>query len=98
LRRSGLGVSAYMPRVYHRRCGLYHYTARTQQGSRLQTTGVKRKLLDHPPAELVRRLYDARTRDDEEGIRSCLARDIVWHEPDLASEHTGELAGPGAVC
>lgn len=36
-------------------------------------------------------------RGDEESICSCLARDIVWHEPDLASEHTGELAGPDAV-
>lgn len=82
-----------MPRVYHRLCSLYHYPAGQVTDRRCQE-----EALDPPHAELVRRLYDARTRDDEEGIRSCLARDIVWREPELASEHTGELAGPDAVC
>lgn len=47
--------------------------------------------------DLVRKLYKAREAGDEESIRSCLADDILWHEPDLDSEHTGDLRGPDAV-
>lgn len=48
-------------------------------------------------ARLVRELYEARTRDDSDAIRSILADDVVWHEPDLGTEHTGDLHGPEAV-
>lgn len=48
-------------------------------------------------ADLVRKLYQAREADDEESIRSCLADDILWHEPDLESGPSGDLRGPEAV-
>lgn len=47
--------------------------------------------------DLVRKLYEARKTGDDEGIRSCLADDVLWHEPDLDSEHTGDLQGQDAV-
>ena len=47
--------------------------------------------------KLVRKLYEARGRDDLETVRSVLADDIVWHEPDLDNPHTGDLHGPDAV-
>lgn len=47
--------------------------------------------------DVVRKLYDARNAGDEGSIRPCLAEDVLWHEPDLESEHTGELRGPDAV-
>lgn len=53
--------------------------------------------MEHPNAALIRRLYDARDRNDEEHIRSALSEDIVWHEPDVGGEHTGDLHGPEAV-
>jgi ketosteroid isomerase-like protein len=48
-------------------------------------------------ARLVRELYEARARHDFEAIRSILADEVVWHEPDLGTEHTGDLHGAEAV-
>ena len=53
--------------------------------------------MEHSCTELVRRLYEAMARGDEEEIHSCLAGGVVWHEPDLGSKHTGDLAGQEAV-
>lgn len=47
--------------------------------------------------DLVCKLYEARESGDEDSIRSCLADDVLWHEPDLESRHTGDLRGPDAV-
>ena len=52
---------------------------------------------EQPNAALVRRLYEARERNDEGTIRSVLSEDVVWHEPDVGGEHTGDLRGPDAV-
>lgn len=48
-------------------------------------------------AELVRSLYEARERDDLQAVRSMLADDVVWREPDLDNPHTGDLRGSEAV-
>ena len=53
--------------------------------------------VEHTNAALVRTLYEARARGDLEAVRALLAEDIVWHEPDVGSEHTGDLLGPDAV-
>jgi ketosteroid isomerase-like protein len=53
--------------------------------------------MSHPSAELIRRLYEARNRNDLESVRSMLAEDIIWHEPDVGGEYTGDLHGPDAV-
>ncbi|MDP9456103.1 MAG: hypothetical protein CYG60_22560 [Actinobacteria bacterium] len=53
--------------------------------------------MEHPNSALIRRLYEARDRDDYDAIRSLLSGDVVWHEPDVGGEHTGDLHGPGAV-
>lgn len=53
--------------------------------------------MEHPNVALVRTLYEARARGDLEAVRPILAEDIVWHEPDVGSEHTGDLLGPDAV-
>ena len=53
--------------------------------------------MEHPNAALVRRLYEARDRNDEDAIRSVLSDSVVWHEPDVGGEHTGDLRGPDAV-
>lgn len=53
--------------------------------------------MDHTNEQLVRELYDARDRGDLEAVRSLLAEDVVWHEPDLDNPHTGDLHGPDAV-
>lgn len=47
--------------------------------------------------ELIRNLYEARNRGDLESVRSALAEGVVWHEPEVDSEHTGKLRGPAAV-
>ena len=47
--------------------------------------------------ELVRRLYEARDRGDLAAVRPFLSEDVVWHEPDVGGEHTGDLHGPDAV-
>ena len=53
--------------------------------------------MEHPNAALVRRLYEARDRNDEDTIRSVLSEGVVWHEPDVGGEHTGDLRGPDGV-
>ena len=53
--------------------------------------------MEHSPAALVRRLYDARARHDEATIRALLASDVVWHEPAGAAAYTGDHIGPDAV-
>lgn len=53
--------------------------------------------MEHPNAALIRNLYEARGRDDEDAIRSVLSADVVWHEPDVGGQHTGDLHGPDAV-
>ena len=53
--------------------------------------------MEHQNAALIRRLYDARDRDDHDAVRSLLSGDVVWHEPDVGGEHTGDLHGPDAV-
>ena len=53
--------------------------------------------MDHPNVRLVREFYDARDRDNLKTARSLLAEDILWHEPKLGSEHTGDLRGPDAI-
>ena len=53
--------------------------------------------MEHPNAALIRNLYEARGRNDEDAIRSVLSADVVWHEPDVGGEHTGDLHGPDAV-
>ena len=47
--------------------------------------------------EMVRVLYEARNRGDLEAVRSMLADDVVWREPDLDNPHTGDLHGLDAV-
>jgi hypothetical protein len=53
--------------------------------------------MEHSNAALVRHLYDARARNDLDAVRSMLPAEIVWHEPDVDSEHTGDLHDPEAV-
>ncbi len=53
--------------------------------------------VEHPKVALIRNLYEARDRNDEDAIRSVLSEDVVWHEPDVGGEHTGDLRGPDAV-
>jgi ketosteroid isomerase-like protein len=53
--------------------------------------------LGGPNVELVHRLYEARDRGDFDAVRSMLADEVVWHEPDVGGEHTGDLRGPDAV-
>lgn len=45
----------------------------------------------------MREFYEARALDDFESIRSILSDDVVWREPDVGSEHTGDLHGAEAV-
>ena len=53
--------------------------------------------VEHPNVALIRNLYEARDRNDEDAIRSVLSQDVVWHEPDVGGEHTGDLRSPDAV-
>ncbi|CAN5713588.1 nuclear transport factor 2 family protein [soil metagenome] len=53
--------------------------------------------MKHPDARLVRDLYEARARNDLDSVRTMLAEDVVWHEPDQDNPHTGDLHGPDAV-
>ncbi len=53
--------------------------------------------MEHSNAALVRHLYDARARNDLDAVRSMLPTEIVWHEPDVDPEHTGDLHDPEAV-
>ena len=47
--------------------------------------------------ELIRELYEARARNDIAAIRSVLDENVVWHQPELETEHTGDLRGSEAV-
>ena len=47
--------------------------------------------------ELIRELYEARARNDIAAIRSILDENVVWYEPELEAEHTGDLRGSEAV-
>ncbi len=51
----------------------------------------------HSNEDLIRDLYEVRERGDLEAVRTILADDIVWREPDLDNPHTGDLRGPEAV-
>ena len=53
--------------------------------------------MEHPNAGLIRKLYDARARDDVDTVRSILAQDIVWHDPGNRPPFTGDLRGVDAV-
>lgn len=53
--------------------------------------------MEHPNAALVRELYKARAEKDHEAVRAVLSEDVVWHEPEVGGEHSGDLYGPGAV-
>lgn len=48
-------------------------------------------------ADMVRAFYDARTRNDLAAVRRMLAEDVLWREPDVGNEHTGDLRGADAV-
>jgi ketosteroid isomerase-like protein len=48
-------------------------------------------------AALVRELYEARARGDLDAVRSVLAGDVLWHEPEVNNAHTGDLRGVDAV-
>jgi ketosteroid isomerase-like protein len=54
-------------------------------------------LSEHPNVGLIPELYEARARNDTAAIRSILDENVVWHEPELETEHTGDLRGPEAV-
>lgn len=43
-----------------------------------------------PNEELIRSLYEARERGDLEAVRSMLADDVVWSEPDLDNPASDE--------
>ncbi|MGF1470772.1 MAG: nuclear transport factor 2 family protein [Rubrobacteraceae bacterium] len=47
--------------------------------------------------QIVLDLYAARDRGDLEAVRSLLAEDVIWHEPDLDNPHTGDLHGPDSA-
>ncbi len=53
--------------------------------------------MEHENARLVREFYEARASDDFDTILSILAEDVVWREPDVGSEHTGDLHSAEAV-
>ena len=53
--------------------------------------------MERPNVELIRDLYEARARGDLEAVRPVLAEDVLWHEPKVNSEHTGDLRGADAV-
>ena len=48
-------------------------------------------------AALIQAFYDARARNDLDAVRETLAHDVLWREPDIGSEHTGDLHGAEAV-
>ena len=63
----------------------------------MTSSGDEEGLAEHPNAATIRALYEARDRNDEDVIRSVLSEGVVWHEPDVGGEHTGDLHGPDAV-
>jgi uncharacterized protein len=48
----------------------------------------------YPDATVVRRLYEARARNDLDGAAVLIAQDVVWHEP---YDYLGTLHGRDAV-
>ena len=50
--------------------------------------------MEHPNARLIRELYEA--RNDASAIRSLLHDNVLWHEPELESEHMDERFREGA--
>lgn len=50
----------------------------------------------HPNEELIRRLYDARARGDDAGVREILVPDLRWHKA-LPAPFGGDLRGVDAV-
>lgn len=52
--------------------------------------------MEHPNAELLRKFYDARARDDRETIVAMLDEDVAWHDP-YPPPHGGDLRGAEAV-
>ncbi|MGI8649484.1 MAG: nuclear transport factor 2 family protein [Rubrobacter sp.] len=46
---------------------------------------------------LIEAFYEARANGDMKSVRSFLAEGVIWHEPDVGSEHTGDLVGADAV-
>ena len=52
---------------------------------------------EHANVGLIRELYEARARNDTDAIRSNLDENVVLHEPESGTEHTGDLRGPDAV-
>lgn len=54
-------------------------------------------MTDERKVSLVRDFYEARAAHDLEAVRSLLSEDVVWHEPDVGSEHTGDRCGREAV-
>lgn len=53
--------------------------------------------MEQDNAAVIGRFYDARARDDLAAVRSMLADGVLWREPRLDSEHTGDLRGAEAV-
>ncbi|WP_119069716.1 nuclear transport factor 2 family protein [Rubrobacter indicoceani] len=54
-------------------------------------------MTDGEKVALVEAFYKARATGEVEEIRRFLADDVVWHEPDAGSEHTGDLTGTESV-
>jgi ketosteroid isomerase-like protein len=46
---------------------------------------------------LVQSFYDARARGDLAAVREMLGKDVVWREPDVGIEYTGELRSADSV-
>jgi len=63
----------------------------------MQRTAYIGRTMHQSHEDLVRKLYQSRDAGDEAGIRACLSDGVLWHEPDLGTEHTGDLRGPDAV-
>jgi ketosteroid isomerase-like protein len=52
--------------------------------------------VDHPHADVVRRLYEARGAGEDEAALELLAEEVVWHVPG-AYDLSGEVRGKGAL-
>jgi ketosteroid isomerase-like protein len=46
---------------------------------------------------LIRAFYDARARNGLATVRGMLDEDVIWREPDVGNEHTGDLHGADTV-
>jgi len=49
--------------------------------------------MDHPNAQLARRLWDAIARGDAAGLRTCLAPDLVWRATARGTPWSGVHQG-----